>query len=435
MAEVQQPPASSSPAVDLNTFLGVPSERPLARYRRWLMAGVLLLGLVALLFWWLIGEDKTQAYAMAEIIEGDMQVRVTATGNLAPTNVVSVGSELSGRIDGVLVDVNDRVTQGQPLAQIDTRRLVDAIRSGEASLSSAEASVAQAKATLEQTRLTLERQEEVYRLSAGRVPSRIELDSARADHSRARANVISAQASVRVAEAQLSSDRTNLDRATIQSPVTGVILSRQIEPGQTVASSFNTPTLFVIAEDLASMELEVKVDEADVGQVREGQVASFTVDAFPGRSFPATIQRVNVGANTAAGAAAAVNNGSVISYSAILEVENSELMLRPGMTATAEIVTSEEQGVLMVPNAALRFRPKQEKTASFRITMGPPRRTERGTQIGRGSRQTVYTPDDKGGATALSVTVGASNGSWTIVSGDDVRPGLRVITGTLVSDE
>lgn len=422
-------------AVDLDEFLGAESETGRTRVRRWLVPAVVVLLLAALLGWWLTGKESATPYATAAVIEGDMQVSVTATGNLAPTNEVSVGSELSGRIDGVFVDVNDHVTQGQPLAQIDTRRLDDAIRSSDASLSAAEAAVTQARTTLEQTRLTLTRQEEVHRLSGGRVPSRVELDSARADHARAEANVHSAQASVRVAAAQLSSDRTNLDRATIRSPVTGVILSRQIEPGQTVASSFNTPTLFVIAEDLASMELEVKVDEADVGQVHEGQAATFNVDAFPGRSFPAKIQRVNVGANAIGNTGAVVSNSTVISYSAILAVENSDLILRPGMTATAEIVTSEERGVLMVPNAALRFRPPRDKQGGFRITMGPPRQTEREVQIGRGSRQTIFTPGVDGSVTSVPVTVGASNGNWTIVSGEGVSAGLEVITGMLAVEE
>ncbi|MCK9562940.1 MAG: efflux RND transporter periplasmic adaptor subunit [Bacteroidales bacterium] len=363
-----------------------------------------------------------------------MVVHVTATGNLEPTNEVSVGSELSGLIDEVFVDINDRVVSGQPLAQIDTERLNDTILRSEAALEQARASVLQAEATLELSKVSLDRLEEVHRLSGGKVPSQAELDTARAEVKRANANLLSAKASVLSAEAQLSTDHTNLEKATIRSPVDGVILSREVEPGQTLAASFNTPQLFVIAEDLAAMKLEIKVDEADVGLVAAGQPTTFTVDAYPGKFFEAVITRVNVGANQRGMETAAASSSNVISYGAILSVDNEDLSLRPGMTATARILVSHEQDVLMVPNSALRFSPRTESPAQGGFQMfGPGGRggEQQAVEISRGASQTLYILDGKGDLVDMTVRIGSSDGTWTIVTGEGLRPGMKVVTAEL----
>ncbi|MEC7931616.1 MAG: efflux RND transporter periplasmic adaptor subunit, partial [Pseudomonadota bacterium] len=282
---------------DLDDFLGAKPQKP---WRKWAIRGAIALALLILIL--LIarcfgGEDKPN-YATREARRGDLTVTVSATGNLKPINQVDVGSEQSGKITQVYVDVNDRVTRGQKLAELDTRRLVDTVNQNQAQVASSQASVAQAQAQVALAKATLDRQENVFKLSGGRVPARTELDSARADYQSALANLRSAQAQVNVSRAQLSTAQTNLSIAQIVSPVTGVVLSRDIEPGQTVAASLNAPVLFTIAEDLTQMEVEVSVDEADVGQVKEGQSATFAVDAFPGRSFPAKVTRVNVGSDS-----------------------------------------------------------------------------------------------------------------------------------------
>jgi HlyD family secretion protein len=422
----------------LDEFLGAEPVSRFAKYKTWAWIGLAVLGVLALGYW-LFGDGGTvKSYATEAVTKGDLQVKVTATGNLAPTNQISVGSELSGLVEVVLVDVNDRVVRGQTLAQIDTLRLRDTIARSRAGLAQAQAGVGQAQATVRQTQANLSRLQEVYRLSGGKVPSLAELDNGRAEYARAVANLRASQAQVNSAQAQLSSDATNLAKATIRSPVTGVVLARQIEPGQTVAASFNTPTLFTIAEDLSAMELEVKVDEADVGQVQAGLAAKFSVDAFPGRSFPATIKRVNVGSNTTPSASASTS--TVISYNAVLTVSNPDLILRPGMTATAEIVTSEEKGVLLAPNAALRFKPSvaKKKGNAFGVSAGPPgggQRKAKMAQIGRGTRQTLHVVGEDGAPKAISVIAGASNGTSTIVTGDEVKPGMKVITGELASEK
>ena len=439
----------------LETFLGAPAKKPWYKRPLFIVGAIVLVGLLFLLSRCFTG-SAVGGYATEEVRRGNLTVSVSATGNLQPTNEVQVGSEQSGLVTQVFVDNNDRVVQGQPLARLDTSRLQDTIVQAEAGLASAQAQVATAQASAAQARANLARQEEVFRVSNGRVPSRTELDAARAENQRAIAGVRSAEAQVSQARAQLSSAETNLSKATIYSPVTGVVLSRQIDPGQTVAASFQAPVLFTIAEDFSAMKLEVRVDEADVAQVDEGQRARFTVDAYPGRTFPATVTRVDVGANasgtTASGsnASAAAGTGSVVAYTAELSVANPELMLRPGMTATAEIITTERRNVLLVPNAALRWSPERDAAAqrgqqsgitSVLVPRGGRRgfgggaRREREVTIGRGSRQTVYVLGADGIPTPVRVTVGESNGSETEIRGGDLREGQQVITARLAAGQ
>lgn len=434
----------------LDDFLGAPATRPWWRRPTFIVGAIVILVALLLLSRCFAGEAEG-GYATQKVRRGDLQVTVSATGNLQPTSQVEVGSEQSGLITEVYVDNNDRVTRGQPLARLDPQRLQDAVTQAQAGLSSAEAQVATAEASAALARANLARQEEVYRVSGGRVPSETELDSARAQNRQGQASVRSAQAQVAQARAQLSQAQFNLSRATIFSPVTGVVLSRSIDPGQTVAASFNAPVLFNIAEDLSEMKLEVRVDEADVGQVREGQRATFTVDAYPGRTFDARVSRVDVGANasgstgssSSSSSSASSGTGSVVAYTAVLLVDNPDLILRPGMTATADIVTSERENVLLVPNAALRFNPDQDAQAgqqggitSVLVPRGGRRggrggRAQREVGIGAGSRQTVYVVGEDGNPRAIQVVVGQSDGSRTEITGGDLQEGMEVITARL----
>ncbi|MBB4641275.1 efflux RND transporter periplasmic adaptor subunit [Rhizorhapis suberifaciens] len=437
--------------IDLHEFLGVKPEQP---WKKWAVRGgigILLLVLVLLLGRCFASRDAAQ-YATEDLERGNLVVTVSATGNLKPINQVDVGSEQSGLITDVYVDVNDRVVKGQPLATLDTSRLVDTVNQARAEVAAAEAGVGESQATASQTRSNLERLEQVYKLSGGKVPSKTELDAGRADSRRAVAAVRSAQAQVLQARAQLATALTNLTKGRIYSPVTGVVLSRDIEPGQTVAASLNAPVLFTIAEDLSQMELDVDVDEADVGEVKAGQRATFTVDAFPGQTFPARIERVNVGSNSSESASSSssssssssASTGNVVAYTAVLSVNNEKLNLRPGMTATAEIVTREENNVLLVPNAALRFSPERAARAGRQnsgvtsVLMPPRGRRNRGNQevtIGRGSKQTIYILDEDGQPQPIQVRVGESNGSQSQVTGKDLKPGMKVVTGQLASGE
>nr|MBA4769591.1 efflux RND transporter periplasmic adaptor subunit [Sphingobium sp.] len=434
---------------EIDDFLGAKPQRP---WRKWAIRGGIGVGLLILLL--LISrcfsDGDRPSYATREVRRGDLTVSVSATGNLKPVNQVDVGSEQSGKITAVYVDVNDRVTRGQRLAELDTRRLVDTVNQNRAQVASSQASVAQAQAQVALAKATLDRQENVFRLSGGRVPAKTELDSARAEYQSALGSLRAAQAQVNVARAQLSSAQTNLSIAQIVSPVTGVVLSRDIEPGQTVAASLNAPVLFTIAEDLTKMEVEVAVDEADVGQVKDGQNATFSVDAFPGRTFPARVTRVNVGSNASSSSSSsssgssttASTTGTVVAYTAVLSIDNGDEILRPGMTATADIVTQELRDVLLVPNSALRFKPSDGAGQGGGITsvLPGPRRFRRGganrqVNFGAGSSQTVYIVGEDGKPKALQVVVGATDGARTVITGGDLKPGMRVITGQLAKGQ
>ena len=439
--------ADANPNPKLDEFLGGKVTPAWQRYAKWVLLALVVLAVVFGL-WRYFGSSEQAGFATQKVERGSLTVTVSATGKLAPTNQVQVGSELSGKITKVLVDVNDRVTAGQPLALIDPAVLDDQIEQGQAGVAAAQATVAQNQATLTEARAQLNRFEEVSRLSGGRVPAKTEMDNARAAVARAQATLRASQAQVTAQQAGLRSNVTQRNRAIIRSPVNGVVLARQVEPGQTVASSFNTPTLFVIAEDLSAMELEVAIDEADVGQVRDGQKASFVVDAFPGETFPAAIQRVDVGSNlsaqTSTSTTTSTTSAQVVSYGATLSVANAEQKLRPGMTATAEIVTLQKNNVLLVPNAALRFTPTDANAPQAGGGMAGalvPRRGRRGqggaeksATIARGARQTVYVKGADGQPQALQVTTGDTNGQVTEVLSGDLKAGMEVITGQYAGD-
>jgi HlyD family secretion protein len=433
---------------ELNDFLGLKPQPAWRQNLKWIAIGVAALILIPLMARYFFGTPAEPEYATAAAERGRLVTTVSATGKLAPTNQVTVGSQLSGLVTQVLVDVNDRVAAGQPLAQIDPEQLDDEIRQNRAQLAANQAAVEQARATVAQAGAQLARLEEVSRLSGGRVPSRTELQAGRADAQRARAALKVAEANVLASQATLAQTQTQRARAVIRSPVSGVVLARQVDPGQTVAASFNTPTLFVIAEDLSQMKLEVAIDEADVGGVKEGQKASFTVDAFPGQTFPAFITRVDVGSNLSAQAASASSSTStststnqVVSYAADLSVANPSFVLRPGMTATADIVTSDKRNVLLVPNAALRFSPQtqgagqgQSSGIAGALNLAPQRRrgaAQRSVTIGRGATQTVYVKDEEGKPRPIQITTGDTDGSQTEVLSGGLRSGMQVITGQL----
>ncbi|AAZ97367.1 Secretion protein HlyD [Thiobacillus denitrificans ATCC 25259] len=398
-------------------------------WTRRLIGAALILLVIAVGAWLLLGLDDDEdaaRYKTAPVTRGELVVRVSATGNLQPTNQVEVGSELSGIVERVLVDENDRVKRGQVLARLDVSKLRDTVTRSRANLAAAEAQVLQARATVAEARATRARYQQVAELSGGKVPSKSEMDTAEANLKRAEANEASARAAVVQARATLQSDETNLAKASIRSPIDGVVLARKVEPGQTVAASFQAPVLFTLAEDLARMELQVDVDEADVGQVEIGQKATFTVDAWPGRLYDAVITRVGYGSQVKEG---------VVSYLTVLEVDNDDLSLRPGMTGTAEITTLRRADVLLVPNAALRFTPPQAGPAEEGQSRGVtgllmprlPRQTPKQKETPAGSTQRVWVLRD-GRPAEIAVKVGATDGRVTEVTGGDLKPGMEVIT-------
>lgn len=373
------------------------------------------------------------SYVSETVQRGNLTLSVSANGTLQPTRSVAIGSELSGTVRNVLVDVNDRVRKGQLLVELDTAKLTDQLTKSRATLSAAQAKVAQTVVTVKEAQVSLARLEEVSRLSGGKVPAKSELDAARATLERAQADEASARASVVEAQAGASSDATNLSKASIRSPIDGVVLTRSVDPGNAVAASLQAVTLFSVAEDLSKLRLQVNVDEADVGSVKVGQKASFTVSAYPSRKFPATITRVAYGSTT---------TENVVTYITYLEVDNSDLTLRPGMTATATITATERKDVLLVPNTALRFSPSTEAGAGRPAASGssimsslmprPPgggaRSKSASTAAGAaGNAKQVWVLRD-GAPTAVAVQTGISDGRMTEVLGGELTADMRVIT-------
>ena len=420
-------PSQDKQSKALEAILNQPQTGLLGRRRnRYLIFGSIVLLLLAVLFFFFSGGNgKTGQFVTEAAAKGNIVVTVSASGTLQPTKSVDVGSELSGTLAQVLVDENDEVKKGQLLAQLDLAKLKDAVTKSKAVLAAAKASVAQAKATVAESKASRARMRHVAILSGGKVPSKTELETAEAAYLRALANEASAKASVVQAEATLKTDETNLQKGTIRSPVNGVVLTRNVEPGQTVAASMTTPVLFTIAEDLTKMQLEIKVDEADVGSVKLGQPATFTVAAWPRKEFPATIQRVGIGSTT---------TDNVVTYKTILQVENNELMLRPGMTATASIITARRDKVLLVPNAALRFTPPSDDASADRKSLVsslvpriPRTRKQATTTNASQSEQQIWVLD-KDAPKLVRVQTGVTNGKFTEIIGGGLQPGMAVIT-------
>lgn len=400
---------------------------------KWIVA-VGLLALVGACYWYYQRDADKEIgpiYNTRDLARGDLSLIITATGNLAPTNQVTVGSELSGTVSEVYVDANDTVKKGQPIALLDTAKLTQQTERARAILLAARARVGQTHATLLENNAALARFEELQRLSAGKTPSKAVMEAATAAVGRAKADLESANASVAQAEADLKSIERDLSKAIIRSPVDGIVLTRSIEVGQTVAASFTAPVLFLIAEDLRKMDLVVTVAEADIGRLANDQTASFTVDAWPTRTYTATVKRVSFGS---------VVTNNVVTYNTELAVTNDDLSLRPGMTATADIAVAKSTDVLLVPNAALRFNPETiaqlDKTAEPKRTLvqslspGGGRRWWQGTPVPQAAPRTqgpsVWTLKD-GKPVEIPVQTGLTDGRFTEATGTDLLPGIPII--------
>ena len=426
-------PRNGGPS-DVLDVIGGGEQRRGRRFLYWLIAAVAT-ALVIMTWASQLGEsDQGVRFKTQAVTRGDLAVRATATGTLEPVNQVDVGTEVSGTIEAVLVDYNDRVRKGDVLARLDTAQLEARLRQSEAALALAGARVQDAEATITETANRLRRTRD---LISKRLSSPEELDAAEAAAARAEAALAVARSQVDQAQAEVDADRRILEKAVIRSPIDGIVLKRQVEPGQTVAASLQTPVLFTIAENLAQMELHVDVDEADVGKVAAGQSAEFTVDAYPERSFPAQIEQVRFAPKTVEG---------VVTYETLLSVDNDQLLLRPGMTATAEILVEQVSGALLVPNSALRFSPPKGSDAADEarpaggggglVGMLLPHRPpddKHGGDSGRsakGGRQRVWVLRD-GEPLMVEVRTGATDGILTQVTEGPLEPGMDVMVDVL----
>jgi HlyD family secretion protein len=421
-----------SPIASPTEIIGL--TRPRRRRRRIVLASGLavVVAILALLYGLLAGgrPPPPPRFETAMVSQGDMRVVVTATGTLSARDSVSIGAEISGRVLRVLVDYNDRVVPGQVLAEIDPEQYRARREDGQAQLGLAKAALLTAQATLREADLKAKR---LRAMRKSGLTSEQDLETAEAALHRADASLANAKAQITSAEASRKVALSNLAKTVIRSPINGVVLERSVEPGQTVTAGLQTPVVFTLAADLSEMLLAVKVDEADVGQVRPGLSATFTVDAYPNRVFNSTVLKVKNMPTT---------SQNVVTYETRLSVKNSDSLLRPGMTATATIAIEEQKDVLLVPNAALRFTPKMPAIAeppaqggfSIRRLMppppggGPPRPAANvgGDKAPTGPRVFVLRgpfPEP------VSVTVGATDGIKSSISGPGLTSGMSVIVG------
>lgn len=397
---------------------------------------LLLVGAFALLAtggigYWLIGANGQQAsYKFARIEKGPLTAAVAAAGTLNPVSAVQISSQISGQIKEILVDFNAPVKKGQLIARIDPETYQHRVHQAEADLEAnrsavnvqraqsyqAQVNLAEAQRDFERKRTLVERN---FISAAERDKAQTTLDAARAQVQLTEAQVKNSEAVVRQREAQVAQAKVDLGRTEIRSPVDGIVVKRSVEPGQTVAASLQAPEMFIIARTLSDMQVETSIDEADVGRVQLGHKASFTVDAFPGRTFHGEVRQVRK-------AATVVSN--VVTYTVIVSAANPDLMLLPGMTANVRIVTAQKEGVLKVANAALRFKPEApgEKVSRGDTPPGAVKPRAKGP-----SRVWIVGADGK--PQAIEVQTGITDGTATEVSGEGVTEGLEVIVGVNAS--
>lgn len=358
-------------------------------------------------FWWqeTASVSPAERWRLEAADKGDVVQVISANGNVNPVTSVNVGTQVSGTLIKLHADFNSEVKDGQLLAELDPSLFNAALAQSEANLNSAKASL----------RLAQTKEARTRSLVGKGFISQAELDIAVKE-------LESAQAQVELVMAQVARDKTNLRYTVIRSPISGVVVARNVELGQTVAASFNTPTLFQIAKDLAQMQIETSIAEADIGGIREGLSARFRVDAFPGQFFRGVVKQVRLNPTI---------QSNVVSYTVIVSADNPEGKLKPGMTAFVQVTANRREGALRVPNAALRFRPPADPAQADKAGSAPKAGGSPGAGGARrdaGSR--VYKLVD-GKLTAVPVQVGVSDTTYTEVVGGDVKEGDKLVTRDL----
>lgn len=425
MDQIVNPPKAESDST-IEAALGL-DRGGLSRKRRrgWLYAvfalAVMIAGIAG--YQWYAASPARIDYTTVPASAGDLTVEVSATGTLQPLTQVDISSELSGVVRSVSANENQQVRKGDVLAALDTSKLEVQIERAEASAKAAAANLEDATVTLKENEAALVRATELTRRGMATNQS---LEAATATRDRAKAALDSAEANLAIAKADLKAQQTDFAKSTIYAPIDGIVLTRSVDPGQTVASSLQAPVLFIIAADLRNMELKAAVDEADIGAVKPGQHARFTVDAFPERPFDAEIRDISY---------ASVTTDGVVTYDARFDVDNGELLLRPGMTATVSVVTKQAKGVLTVPASAFRYRPAQQAARGWSLSdlfTGGMRRPggnrQAQTKAPTDGSRTLYVLEN-GKPRPVSVKIGSTDGELTeITSGLD--EGAQVITAS-----
>jgi len=375
--------------------------------------GIVLAAVVAVAgYMYFKKENGVSQYRTSKVEKGEIVDAITATGNINAVTTVSVGSQVSGTLQQIFVDFNSRVSKGQVIALIDPRLLEAAVEQARANVDNARASLERAQVAVIDTDRTNRRNRELVK--DGFV-AQSDVDSSQTAWEQAVAQKKSAEAALQQFEAALRVARTNLEYATIRSPVNGIVISRNVDVGQTVAASFQTPTLFSIAEDLTKMQVDTNVDESDIGRAVLGQTATFTVDAWPEKTFTGEVAQVRN---------SPIVTQNVVTYNVVVRVDNRELFLKPGMTANVSIEVKKYRDVLKIPNAALRYRPLAKGTE----TESPGKRPGNGKGKETGG-QRVYLLGKDGKPVPVRVKGGVSNGTFTVLEEGDLKEGDLLVTG------
>ena len=321
--------------------------------------------LAIVLFFIFNGNDKSNKieYITKKVTQGDLSVVVSTRGNLNPTNSVEIGIEVSGTLKEIFVDFNDEVKAGQILAKIDTVKLQSQVDSSTAALAIAVANQKESQVLLNNKKTLYDRTLNMYKNSGGKYPSKNELDDTRFSYEAAIESLEAAKAKVLQAQSNLKTDKQNLEKASVKSSIDGIVLNREVEVGQTLAATMSAPKLFTIAKDLTNMDLIVSIDEADVADIKKDLPVTFTVDAYPNKVFNGKVKQVRLNP---------VDTNGVVTYETVVSVDNEDLLLKPGMTATAKIITKESKNKLLIPNGALRFKPKIQEQKNGGVNLVGP---------------------------------------------------------------
>jgi HlyD family secretion protein len=428
--------AGATPLPLASPVLAPPETRPLEEElaaaeggRAWLRRLGIWVALLAVVAGGVVWRVKTQAppqprYVVGPVTQGDVVESVQSTGTVQPLTQVQVGAQISGRIAKVYVDFNSLVKKGDVLADIDPMLLSASVEQNRAQLAAADAQLARADASLKTSQATLDR---VQHLRAENLASQADIDQALGQRDVAQADVAAARAQIVQTRAQLAYSRTNMEYARIYAPIDGLVVSRNIDPGQTVAASFQSPTLFVIAQDLRDMRILAEIDEADVGKLKEGMIADATVDAFAGESFRGSVIQVRYSPNTVQG---------VVTYLAVIDVENPDMKLRPGMTATVTVKTREAKNVLRIPNAALRYKPA---LVAKDAAKNPAKESDvRAEPLARGDGRVYLVTDETPGkerAEPRTVHIGITDGVNTEQKSDALAAGTKLVIDETDQDD
>lgn len=334
--------------------------------RKFIYIAIAIISFLAIVLFFIFnGNDKSNKieYITKRVTQGDLSVVVSTTGNLNPTNSVEIGIEVSGTLKEIFVDFNDEVKAGQILAKIDTVKLQSQVDSSTAALAIAVANQKESQVLLNNKKTLYDRTLNMYKNSGGKYPSKNELDDTRFSYEAAIESLEAAKAKVLQAQSNLKTDKQNLEKASVKSSIDGIVLNREVEVGQTLAATMSAPKLFTIAKDLTNMDLIVSIDEADVADIKKDLPVTFTVDAYPNKVFNGKVKQVRLNP---------VDTNGVVTYETVVSVDNEDLLLKLGMTATAKIITKESKNKLLIPNGALRFKPKMQEQKNGGVNLVGP---------------------------------------------------------------